>query len=901
MYAHHHPQQQQQQQQEQQQSRHQAPMWEESYAQGEVEGRMSPPASGTAVRRQSDTLQRVRRSSSTAQNPAEVEALLWNLGTPSSAAETADAIALSPRSSFAAPPSTAASLAQPAPAPAPSCTAAGPAPLIPVVDPGRQQSASASDAPPPKTARARQPRDDAGQAGLADKSCKQCRIRKVRCSRTWPVCGRCTIKELPCHYGNLVPIDLVKTMQPEARVAELEARIKSLEVELAMSASPAASASLVGPYGAATTAFSAHLSSSSDLPSHIFHTLVSALGESLTPERLDSHTAAVLRRVQSRAETLAAAATPPSSKSAKGLAGSAQPYQSRLAQQALSDARLAHAHLATLSSSERAQHPAWPRLVTWSLLDECWATCSSNTPVFRPWLDVEAKSRLYAEAERLSGPERCAVLAMCALAVRSTMDLDVLGMSGLDSAVDEAQAVGGSSDESLDGTSSAAASSTSPKRCLAVQRELFARALRTLMMETYDRLEVAHGEGDEEALKATLVCGALMMWNELLPRRSRSLVRTALGHYRDLFDATSTLHSPGDVGTARKHLLSMYALPLLHQDATTAAYLRAAPLITDADLDAYFPAFPIPTLSRDGVLGIGGKDWNLREQMLPWFDVDRLGGDKHDDLLMGSMVIYTWVAACLRWCAEMSCARSFSAPLSAHAVNTLFSLVSQVHLAIQALQHHFVHSPAPLHPTCVGPGGDTCEHLHLRWCSRLDRETDDCVWLAFATVGERMMREESERDAVAGEAGGEGGDEDRVDVEWLQRCEGQVRQGLKRAAFYFNAYTLSPDPHQTHHLAFELELIPSWTFLAAMRFTPSASGAASPPGASGGPRKKADELTETELDWIERGLEVASLYHSVAERRLVELRAHREAERRSVARLVDAGMASACSPSAGAL
>lgn len=249
-------------------------------------------------------------------------------------------------------------------------------------------------------------------------------------------------------------------------------------------------------------------------------------------------------------------------------------------------------------------------------------------------------------------------------------------------------------------------------------------------------------------------------------------------------------------------------------------------------------------------------------------------------------------------------------------------------MAIQALQHHFVHSPAPLHPTCVGPGGDTCEHLHLRWCSRLDRETDDCVWLAFATVGERMMREESERDAVAGEAGGEGGDEDRVDVEWLQRCEGQVRQGLKRAAFYFNvrlpfslhfhelprladapvpplrsrqAYTLSPDPHQTHHLAFELELIPSWTFLAAMRFTPSASGAASPPGASGGPRKKADELTETELDWIERGLEVASLYHSVAERRLVELRAHREAERRRVARLVDAGMASACSPSAGAL
>ncbi|KPV76133.1 uncharacterized protein RHOBADRAFT_66329 [Rhodotorula graminis WP1] len=162
-----------------------------------------------------------------------------------------------------------------------------------------------------------------------------------------------------------------------------------------------------------------------------------------------------------------------------------------------------------------------------------------------------------------------------------------------------------------------------------------------------------------------------------------------------------------------------------------------------------------------------------------------------------------------------------------------------------------------------------------------------------------MMREEGERnvwDEIKGEEVAQRGDAgERVDVGWLERCEGHVRQGLKRAAFYFNCFVLSPDPHQTHHLALELELIPSWTFLAAQRFTSSSSSSASTWASScgGGPSRKADELSETELGWIERGLEVASLYHPVAERRLVELRAYREAERVRVAHLVGAGASAA--------
>ncbi|GAA5904884.1 hypothetical protein JCM8208_007210 [Rhodotorula glutinis] len=845
------------------------PVWQEQYTPHEVEGDMSMP---TARRRPSDAAPSTSRDSP---QYAERDIVRRRATYGGDAVATAVELRLSPHHAPSASPSFS---LLPAPSvPAHDGTSSfGPIP-IPVAQVPVMSSASGLHAPP-KPARARLPRDDVGQAGLADKSCKQCRIRKVRCTRTWPICARCTSKDLPCHYGNLVPIDLVKTMQPEARVAELETRIKSLEIELAMSIAPAASTNHLLPGSAPSSLSPAAPSSPADLPDQILYALTSALGDTLSSERLEAHTAAILRSVRDRADELAAAAAP-AGKNEHGVSASSSAAYTRFAQQAVVDAELVVDELDSLSPSERLQHPSWARLVTWALLDACWDTCSSNTPVFRPFHPPEAKSRLYIDVAQLSPPERCVVVAMCALGVRSTANIDVLGMAGLvaPSSASSAGSVGYGDEVPMP---------MPAPRSLAVQRELVARGLRTFMLDLYDRLEVAHGEGDEEALKATAVCGAMMMWNELLPRRSRSLVRVALGHYRDLFDATSTLASPDAVTSARTHLLGMYALPLLHQDATSSAYLRTAPLITDADLDEYFAPFAIPTLAR-----ADSGEWNLREEMLPWIDVDRLGGDTHEQLLMSGLVVYKWLAACLRWCAQMSCPRSFASPISSRALDTLFNLVAQIHSTIQVLQHHLTHSPSPIHPTCLGPGGDTCDQVHLRWCARLDRETDDCVWLAFATVGERLMRDEGRRelwDELRGEDEARRGDEEeRVDVGWLERCEGLVRKGLKRAAFYFNCFVLSPDPHQTHHLALELELIPSWTFLAAQRFIPSSSSSASPSSRSGGPSRKADELSETELGWIERGLEVASLYHPVAERRLVELRAYRDAESARVAQLVD--------------
>lgn len=101
-------------------------------------------------------------------------------------------------------------------------------------------------------------------------------------------------------------------------------------------------------------------------------------------------------------------------------------------------------------------------------------------------------------------------------------------------------------------------------------------------------------------------------------------------------------------------------------------------------------------------------------------------------------------------------------------------------------------------------------------------------------------------------------------------------------------FTMSPDPHQSHHLACSLELIPNWTFLATQRYMSSGTSPPSAPHYSG-LRSKADELTETELDWIERGLELARKYHPVAERRLVEIRSYRLAEKKRMELLAAEG------------
>jgi len=105
---------------------------------------------------------------------------------------------------------------------------------------------------------------------------------------------------------------------------------------------------------------------------------------------------------------------------------------------------------------------------------------------------------------------------------------------------------------------------------------------------------------------------------------------------------------------------------------------------------------------------------------------------------------------------------------------------------------------------------------------------------------------------------------DDIAKELLQESDRRVRRALKLVAFNFAIYISSRDPHQTYHIVFHLELVPSWPTIAVQRY-----------GARPGPDLPELELSSTELDWLENGLAVAAFYHACAEQRLKELRQER--------------------------
>ncbi|GAA5943293.1 hypothetical protein JCM1841_001487 [Sporobolomyces salmonicolor] len=681
----------------------------------------------------------------------------------------------------------------------------------------------------------------------AEKSCKHCRIRKVRCSRSWPVCARCQEKGLECHYGNLIPIDLIKNMNPDARVVELEARIKSLEAELHAATLEPSSLSFNSCLAPPHSLLNTYLPFSSDLASSLASLIVTPLlSPSSPPAALDAHIASVSVSIRHRAKIKVG-------------------EEGEMEKISREDLRVLEG-MEGMGREEKVMKSEWSRWVVWGLLDAFFAACSSNVPTFRPFHEPARKLSLWIHLEHLSPGDRAVVGFFCAVGARSTTDLGLLGLTEPSPIVEMEE-----EDER--------AGVQIPSPSLAQRRELLCRALRNKALRLYERLEMAHQEATREGLEATTIGAIVLTWNELIPRRARSLVMTALSMYRDLIDQVE-----GDE-EAKMGLMRIYGLPILHIDSTTAAYLRSVPLITPSDLDFYFSIFPLPSISPATSLSRGvdvdrSGAW-LAGDLAPYLDIDRLGSPQHGQLQMASLVIYRWVSGCLRWIAERSCAKASSSPLSPLALSALLSSLSQIHATILILQHHLVHAPTvPSGCLAPPPDGCTCEDMHLRFLCRLDREVDDCLWLIFGTVGERLLRgEKNGRGGMGTAAEGEDAEDgDTLDVRWLKASETRVRMGLKLAAFYFNLYSISPDPHQTHHLAWSLELIPSWTFLATQRFIPSSS-ASSHLSCRAGPEKKSDELTETELDWIERGLEVARLYHPVAERRLDELKAFRRRRR----------------------
>ncbi|GEM10786.1 proteophosphoglycan ppg4 [Rhodotorula toruloides] len=66
----------------------------------------------------------------------------------------------------------------------------------------------------------------------ADKSCKKCRERRVRCDRVWPICSRCKKRRETCEWTEVTNVDDIEEGGDAERIAELQAKVASLVRQL---------------------------------------------------------------------------------------------------------------------------------------------------------------------------------------------------------------------------------------------------------------------------------------------------------------------------------------------------------------------------------------------------------------------------------------------------------------------------------------------------------------------------------------------------------------------------------------------------------------------------------------------------------------------------------------------
>lgn len=202
---------------------------------------------------------------------------------------------------------------------------------------------------------------------------------------------------------------------------------------------------------------------------------------------------------------------------APGAAESEEDLFERMAREDLSRVQ----ELKDLPIEELAHDPEWTRIAVWGVLDGTfspslvrlarpypdviapprtahWATCSSNVPTLRPFHVPLRQARLYTRLNRLSPSERCIVLAFCAIGVRSTPDVGLLGLRG-GSRIGKESAANDDGEEEKE------------EEHLGLKRELVARIYRELMMDVYGRLEVAYGEPNKDSLEASLILALVQM------------------------------------------------------------------------------------------------------------------------------------------------------------------------------------------------------------------------------------------------------------------------------------------------------------------------------------------------------------------------------------------------------
>ncbi|GAA6044196.1 hypothetical protein JCM8097_006809 [Rhodosporidiobolus ruineniae] len=684
-----------------------------------------------------------------------------------------------------------------------------------------------------------------------EKSCKNCRLRRVKCDRQWPRCNRCTQRNEDCSFGTFVPVDVIPPAALQTamvatgvgglgqggvvagREAALEARIQSLEVELAQARrqSTGGAGGPTGPGGIVSPA-----SSHSDRTglAHgggavVGFQPIEGLHSAFVPQQGRSAAQASLSETIQSVFVAGAGMGPPGGEDQRtvesflhGIALSDPVLYG--VEQALGSGRMTELGLgltesmggsgieARLSLSEGSSE--WSlarkqmgRTLVIHLVQSFFASCCAYLPAFHGWPD--RRSWILANIDNLDPASRVAVAAFCAMGARASPHSALLGIPL---------------------TSPSPSDSFAHASAAGIRREQACRALHTQAMDLVHLLGITL-DATKENLEAIMVVAQMLIFNELVPRRSRSMVHSALGHFKELQESSLPPNVKDD-------LVRHIGLPLLTCDAITCAYARKKPLITDRDLEDYFPSFSVQDFKQRNIQTV--LQDCLRMHISPE------GLLTHEGIGRAAAVVHSWIAQSQRMFAAAAAPKAGGPPDALlDDIKQLWNLLDEIHEGIRKLQEMLVHLSYVPH----GCASDGCADQHLRFVTRLDKDLIDVFLLLHTLVSENLGL-----DSLTGQEG----------VRAYNESDRRVRKALKLVAFYSELYITSRDPHLCYHVVWQLEVLPNWTSIIVQRH-----------GELGGPASPDLELSETELDWFVKGLMTASFYHPIAASRLQELQQSR--------------------------
>ncbi|GAA6015491.1 hypothetical protein JCM8202_002490 [Rhodotorula sphaerocarpa] len=588
----------------------------------------------------------------------------------------------------------------------------------------------------------------------ADKSCKKCRERRVRCDRLWPACERCHKRRERCDWADGTNVDEVEEGGDAERINALQSKVAYLERQLKMAQNvrrDSDSQPRSGPGSAPANHI--ELSPPDSVRQNGALPLESRDGRNYASPGQEGNMAmaiwATIRDIWALRMNLEPEET---DNLLKFLAvHTTAPYASQL-------------ELGRENVHWRLAEPHMAKKLTIHLLDAAVRACCSRLPGIQP---LAKRIEYYKHnLEALTPAEECSVAVLAALGARASPHSQLLGVDTLCLA---------------NGTPSPPLFLYAGER-----REMACRQLESRARE----LCWSHGFFEHariEHLDSTVGLVQLLIYEEILPKTSRFFTRSALGlyfdlRYSDLEKGVRTSEDPR-IGPGAALFLA---------DATIAAACGRPSYIATSDLDQYvitdgvrIPDFPGSELQTEleGILQRPITTQKLTDAMA---------------------TVMLWVAGCHRLFAQLSTARRPQAASTLPLLKSLWKLVDKVHTAVQNMQQFLV-SLAVEDVIDLENDPFALEHYILMGV-RYDSLLVDVVNLQHSyLLQSRKTGAWAERE------------DDPVLLEMREESMLRVRKCFKLTAFYAHLYLQSQDKHLVHHMLMQVEMLPNWSIWATQR------------------------------------------------------------------------------------